>query len=140
MDKQIVSIDWCEDTITEKLPWDEEQFVTVRRLTGKEKRRKLDVASSVKMGTDQSDEYEINMRVGAVKDYEWNTCITDFLFKSTKNGKPRVDKFNGINPAANQVLYDHISGELEKFIDDLIDHVNKDDKEVAEVSKNSKDS
>ena len=135
MNPDIVSIDWCEDEIKKTLPWDESQYVTIKRLSGRDKRRRDSIPGKVRLSSKKTDDYEFQLELDKLKDFEWKHSIVDFCLK---DGNGKVHTFG--NDTNNQRVYDHISGELEKFIDDIIDEVEKSSEDVEEVSKNSEGS
>ena len=138
MDRDIASLDWCDDTTTKTLPWDSDQFVTVKRFTAREKRKRQSLAGTFRIGPEISEQTEIQMTYDRLKDFEWETAIVDYRLKD-KNGKVYLFA----DAKSNRKIYDHISGDLEKFIDDLILTINKEkstevvSSEVKEVEGNS---
>ena len=134
-----VSIDWCSETLKRVLPWDDSQYVTVRRFSGREKRQRQALAGTFKVGADNTEEMEIQMTYDKLKDFEWVTAIVDFRLK---DGMGKVHIFKESKPEANKKIYDHLTGPLEKFVDELILEVNKESKteipseEAEEVSEN----
>ena len=141
MSEDKISVDWCEDTVTRQLPWDEDQFVSVRRFTGREKRRRQALAGTFRLGPEKSDDVEIQMTYDKLKDFEWATCITNFRLLVHKGGKDLVMLFSSKDN--NQEVYDHITGRLEEFIDNLILEVNKEEstevptEDVKDIEGNS---
>lgn len=123
--KPIISLDWCEDTLTENLPWDADQYVTVRRLTAKERRQRLAIAAKMETKDLAADSFTVGSNLDAMKEFEYQHCIVDYKLKSFKNGKECVHTFSK-NPDVNQEVYDHFSPELEEFVDELIAKVNKE--------------
>jgi len=132
---EIISIDWCTDTIKESLPWDPDQFIEVRRLTAKEKRRKRTIASKFTLDRkSKSDDIDVQIAVDEIKDFEYTHCITDFSLKGKdKYGKEQILTFS--NAKDNTKIYDHFGEKLEEFVDKLISKVNKesDDEDSEEA-------
>lgn len=136
MDNQ-VSIDWCDDTIKRELPWDSTQYVTVKRFSGRDKRRRQALAATYRIGPEKSEEMELQMAYDKLKEFEWSTAITDFRLKDSRG---KIYSF--ADAKKNMEIFDHIGGKVEEFIDELILEVNKEDStevvsaEVKEVEGN----
>ena len=137
-EKDRVSIDWVEDTIRKEIPWDSDQYIVVRRFTGREKRQRQALAGTFRLGSEKTDNVEITMTYDKLKTFEWQACIVDFRLKDAKD---KVYLFSSKD--RNQEIYDHISGPLEKWLDDLILEVNKEEstevptEDVKDIEGNS---
>ena len=152
-DKKIVSIDWCDDQETGYIPGDDEQFVTVRRLTGREKRQRQAIASG-KMAFDitdlksnsknvEPDAMSIDVQLDKLKKFEWEQSIVNFKLRNNRGG---FETYSEKDANRNARIYDHIdSGSAcGQLIDSLIAKVNKEDSEghaeLEEVVENSESS
>lgn len=132
------SINWCDDTLKRNLPWDDSQFIEVKRLSGRNKRKRQALASVFRVGSEVAEDMEIQMTYDKLKEFEWESSIIDFKLRDSRG---KILTFG--DPKKNSEIFDHIDGELEKFIDELILEVNKEDKtevakpEIIEVEGNS---
>lgn len=137
MAEDIVSIDWCDDTIRRTLPWDEDQYVEVKRFTNKERKRKQTLMTRFSHFADEAA--EVQLRYDEVAQFDYQTAITDFRLKD-KTGK--VLLFG--KPSENSRIYDHFTGRLADFVDGLIAEVNMETEagaaEISAVAGNSESS
>jgi len=128
-----VSVEWCKETITRQIPEDPEQYITVRRLNGRERRRRQSLGGKFIIGDGEAVSMEL--AIDAIKDFEYETCITDFRLKDENN---KLLVFG--NREYNKNIYDNMSDELCRFVDDLIAEVNKENaagkEEMKEVEGN----
>jgi hypothetical protein len=129
--KTIISIDWCDDTIKEALPWDSTQYVEVKRLSNAQKLRRESIMARFSGGG--GDSQNIQMQYDEVKLFEYENSITDFCFKDSRG---KTLQYDPKQLPRNRSIYEHCCGELAKFIDSLIDRVNGNG-EVDEMLKNS---
>lgn len=126
----IKTIDWCDDTLTVNLPWDETQYVTVKRLSDAQRlRRDSMMAKFSNQGTSQS----IQMQYDVVKMFEYENSIIDFRFIDSRNQELRYDPRQ---LPRNRNIYEHVGKELSELIDGMIDQVNGEG-QVDEMLGNS---
>jgi hypothetical protein len=136
---KVVSIDWCEDTLKRNLPGDEEQFIEVRRFTAKQRRKRQQLAGRIhfKEGEEKAlDDISVEVNVQELKTFEYTNGIVDFKLLDSQG---KFHSFDHSHPDRNLKIYDHITGDLEVFIDELLGEVNKDTEteEVKEIEGNS---
>lgn len=143
MEEPKKSLDWCEDTLRESLPWDSEQYIEVKRFDSKERRKRKALAMKGVTIDNEADSTSLDVAYDEIKEYEYDHAIVDFRLVSRRDGKQSVLTFNRDNPRKNREVYDHFSEELEDFVDKLIARVNKEDEkgepteEVTEIEGNS---
>lgn len=136
VNKELVGIDWTDTTLRRELPWDSNQWIEVRRLSGEEKRKRDNLIAKRCSRDEERERMEIELTHSEMQAYEWEHCIIGYRLLDS-NGKYLTFE----NPKDNRERYARIRGKLETFIEDLIREVNKDEeeaqKEIAEVEKNS---
>jgi hypothetical protein len=116
--KTIISIDWCDDSIKEALPWDASQFVEVKMLSNAQKLKRDGIMAKF---SNQGESQGIQMQYAEVKLFEYENSITDFCFKDSRG---KVLRYDPSQLPRNRAIFEHCSGELAAFIDGLIDRVN----------------
>lgn len=142
---EVVSVDWCEDEEQVALPWDAEQWIKFRRLSARDRRRRSALGGKIIIsgqGKGATDEMIYDSAIDKVKEFEWTHCIVAFRLKDSKGNVLMVEK-NG--PEKERIL-NHVSAALERFIEENITRINKEDtsgeesSEVKEAAGNSEDS
>jgi len=126
----IITIDWCDDTLTKKLPWDESQYVTVKRMSDAQRLKRDSMMAKF---SNNGDSQSIQMQYDVVKAFEYEHSIIDFRFIDNRKNEL---KYDARQLPRNRAIYDHVGRELSELIDSMIDEVNGGGK-VDEMLGNS---
>lgn len=130
------SIDWCADREQVMVPETEGDYITFRRMTSAELRQRDSISiGKLSLGRDDPEGPDLQIRLDALRRYEWRCCIVDFRLTDTEG---RVWEWK--DTTHNQRVLDHVTPTLAHWIDAQIARINKVDAvgqaEVQELHPN----